>query len=63
MKLAHEVGMNVCVLTDYDIDSVNMWRQANEKMGIEIKRIGITQDVVTWLQENGYEIDISQVSH
>lgn len=63
MKLAHEVGMNVCVLTDYDIDGVNMWRQANEKMGIEIKRIGITQDVVTWLQENGYEIDISQVSH
>ena len=55
--------MNVWVLTDYDIDGVNMWRQANEKMGIDIKRIGITQDVVTWLQENGYEIDISQVSH
>ena len=38
-----------------------MWRQANEKMGIEINRIGITQDVVTWLQENGYEIDIADV--
>lgn len=61
MKLAHEVGMNVCVLTDYDIDGVNMWRQANEKMSITIKRIGITQDVVTWLQENGHEIDVTDV--
>ena len=31
-----------------------MWRNANEKMNINIKRIGITQDVVIWLQENGY---------
>jgi hypothetical protein len=35
-----------------------MWRNANEKMGINIKRIGITQDVVKWLQENGYADDI-----
>jgi hypothetical protein len=55
MRLASEVGrINVCVLTDYDIDGINMWRNANEKMGISIKRIGITQDVVKWLQENGY---------
>ena len=50
--------INVCVLTDYDIDGINMWRNANEKMGIDIKRIGITQDVVKWLQENGYADDI-----
>ena len=36
-----------------------MWRRANEKMGIEIKRIGITKDVVKWLQENGYADDIN----
>ena len=55
MRLASEFGhINVCVLTDYDIDGINMWRNANEKMGINIKRIGITQDVVKWLQENGY---------
>jgi hypothetical protein len=55
MRLASEIGrINVCVLTDYDIDGINMWRNANEKMGIDIKRIGITQDVVKWLQENGY---------
>jgi hypothetical protein len=55
MRLASEIGhINVCVLTDYDIDGINMWRIANEKMGINIKRIGITQDVVKWLQENGY---------
>ncbi len=33
MKLIHEVAMNVCVLTDYDIDGVNMWRQAERKDG------------------------------
>jgi hypothetical protein len=56
MKLASEVGhINVCVLTDYDIDGINMWRNANEKMRINIKRIGITQDVVKWLQENGHD--------
>src|SRR5918911_5647035 len=55
MRLASEVGrINVCVLTDYDIDGINMWRNANEKMGINIKRIGITQDVVKWLKKNGY---------
>ena len=61
MKLASATGINVCVLTDYDIDGINMWRQANEKMGIEIKRIGINTEVITWLQENGYEIDIEDV--
>lgn len=62
MKLAHEVGINVCVLTDYDIDGYNMWRQANEKMGIRIKRIGITQDIITWLHDNGhYDVDIEDV--
>src|ERR687886_547311 len=55
MRLASEIGrITVCVLTDYDIDGINMWRNANEKMGISIKRIGITQEVVKWLQENGY---------
>ena len=61
MKLASDIGVNVCVLTDYDIDGINMWRQANEKMGIEIKRIGITQDVITWMQEHGHHIDIEDV--
>jgi hypothetical protein len=56
MRLAHEAGrINVCVMTDYDIDGINMWRRANEKMNINIKRIGITQDVVKWLQKNGYD--------
>ena len=59
MILAYQAGrINVCVLTDYDIDGINMWRNANEKMGIDIKRSGITQDVVKWLQENGYADDI-----
>ena len=35
-----------------------MWRRANEKMRINIKRIGISQDVVKWLQDNGYDDDI-----
>ena len=59
MRLAHEAGrINVCVLTDFDIDGINMWRRANEKMRINIKRIGITQDVVKWWQDNGYDDDI-----
>jgi hypothetical protein len=62
MRLASEVGrINVCVLTDYDIDGINIWRNANEKMGINIKRIGITKDVVTWLQQNGYPIRLEDV--
>lgn len=61
MKLADDAGINVCVMTDFDIDGINMWRQANEKMRLEIKRIGITRDVVTWLQNNNYEIDITDV--
>jgi hypothetical protein len=55
MELAHRLGrINVCVLTDYDIDGIIMWRKANEKMNLRIKRVGITKDVVTWLQHNGY---------
>jgi hypothetical protein len=55
MRLAHRLGrINVCVLTDYDIDGIIMWRKANEKMNIHIKRIGITKDVIRWLQQNGY---------
>ena len=62
MRLAHRLGhINVCVLTDYDIDGINMWRRANEKMNIQIKRIGITKDVVEWLQENGYDINLEDV--
>ena len=63
MRLAHEAGhINVCVLTDYDIDGINMWRIANEKMRISIKRIGITQDIVRWLQQNGHDdIDLEDV--
>ena len=62
MKLAHRLGrINVCVLTDYDIDGINMWRRANEKMNIQIKRIGITKDVVEWLQENGDDTQLEDV--
>ena len=63
MRLAHEAGhINVCVLTDYDIDGINMWRIANEKKRISIKRIGITQDIVKWLQQNGHDdIDLEDV--
>jgi len=31
-----------------------MWRKANEKMNLRIKRIGITKDVIRWLQQNGH---------
>ena len=63
MRLAHEAGrINVCVMTDYDIDGINMWRIANEKMRISIKRIGITQDIVKWLQQNSHDdIDLEDV--
>jgi hypothetical protein len=63
MRLAHEAGrINVCVLTDYDIDGINMWRIANKKMRINIKRIGITQDIVKWLQQNGHDdLDLEDV--
>ena len=38
MKLAHDAGrINVCVLTDYDIHGINMWRRANEKMGLRLR--------------------------
>jgi hypothetical protein len=52
MKLAYDAGrINVCVLTDYDLDGIKMWLNANKKLGINIKRIGITKDVVKWLRE------------
>jgi hypothetical protein len=52
MRLTHGAGhINVCVLTDYDIDGINMWRRANEKIRINIKRIGITQDIIKWPQQ------------
>lgn len=39
MKLAHTLGrINVCVLTDYDIDGLNMWRIANEKNGYQYQK-------------------------
>ena len=54
-RLASEIGhIIVCILSDYDIDGINMWRNAYEKMNSNIKRIGNNQDVVKWLQENGY---------
>lgn len=50
VRLANEAGINVCVLTDYDIHGINIWRKA----GASIKRIGIDNDIITWLQDNGY---------
>lgn len=63
MRMAHDAArINVCVLTDYDIDGVNMWCRANEKMHINIKRIGITQEVIKWFHENGYDdLDLEDV--
>jgi hypothetical protein len=50
VRLADEAGLNVCVLTDYDIHGIIIARKA----GINIARIGIDRDIITWLQENGY---------
>lgn len=50
MQLAVKAGLNVWVLTDYDIHGINIWRNAK----IKIKRLGITRDTMKWLQENGY---------
>jgi hypothetical protein len=39
-RLASGVGhIIVCILTDYDIDGINMWRNANKKMGSNIKKL------------------------
>jgi hypothetical protein len=59
MRLAIKIGLNVCVITDYDIHGINIWRSA----GVEVKRLGITRHVVTWLQENSYaitELDVEE---
>ena len=50
MRLAVKAGLNVWILTDYDIHGINIWRNAR----IEIKRLGIDRDTIKWLQENGY---------
>lgn len=39
-RLESEVGhIIICILTDYNIDVINMWRNANEKMGSNIKKL------------------------
>jgi hypothetical protein len=50
MRLAVKAGINVWILTDYDIHGINIWRNAK----IKIKRLGIDRDTIRWLQENGY---------
>ena len=50
MRLAVKAGLNVWILTDYDIHGINIWRNAK----IKIKRLGIDRDIIRWLQENGY---------
>lgn len=50
MRLAVKAGLNVWILTDYDIHGINIWRNAK----IKIKRLGIGRDTIKWLQENGY---------
>ena len=50
MQLAVKAGLNVWILTDYDIHGINIWRNAK----IKIKRLGITRDTIKWFQENGY---------
>lgn len=54
MSSAHAAGMNVCVLTDYDIDGLKIHRSTEKKLGIKITRLGINRDVVQWMRENGY---------
>ncbi|MPZ05393.1 MAG: DUF2399 domain-containing protein [Nitrososphaeraceae archaeon] len=50
MRLAVEAGLNVCILTDYDIHGINIWRNAY----VRINRLGIDRDTIKWLKENGY---------
>ena len=50
MQLAVKAGINVWILTDYDIHGINIWRNVKTK----IKRLGIDRDTIKWLQENGY---------
>jgi hypothetical protein len=50
MRLAVKAGLNVWILTDYDIHGINIWRNAK----IKIKRLGIDKGTIRWLQQNGY---------
>jgi hypothetical protein len=58
LRLADYAGINVSIMTDYDIYGINIWRHAD----VEITRLGIDREVITWLQENGYpDITVSDV--
>jgi hypothetical protein len=50
IRLADEAGLNVCVLTDYDINGIGIWRHA----GNNIARIGIDRSIIKWLRDHGY---------
>lgn len=50
IRLADEAGLNVCVLTDYDIHGIGIWRHA----GTNIARIGIDRSIIKWLKDHGY---------
>jgi hypothetical protein len=50
IRLADEAGLNVCVLTDYDIHGIGIWRHA----GTNIARIGIDRSIIKWLRDHGY---------
>lgn len=50
MRSAVKSGINVWILTDYDIHGINIWRNTK----IKIKRLGINRNTIKRLQENGY---------
>lgn len=52
-----EVGSIVWTLTDYDADGVDIAKETRTPT----PRIGIDQNIVEWLQDNGYDIEISDV--
>jgi hypothetical protein len=52
-----EVGSIVWTLTDYDADGVDIAKETRTPT----PRIGIDQSTIEWLQENGYDIEISDV--
>src|SRR5919106_1495452 len=52
-----EVGSIVWTLTDYDADGVNIAKETRTPTA----RIGIDQSTIEWLQENGYDIEITDV--
>lgn len=45
---AKKIGAKICILVDCDVVGNRIYKSAG------CPRIGITRDVVTWLQENGY---------